>query len=286
MNKIVRSFLKRKYKILSLIGNNADPSNPYAFVRAHNEIETIGLALKTMIGGGIKRGVIAYHLDENNSDDGTGDYIEQFCKENKDFIPLHYPYKIIDSSHKELYKQGPTAMPKELRLDTYYNFAFDKIPCNSWFIKIDCDHIHNEVALSALLKRAKRQLSCPFTSVYLTRMDMHYDNGELYIYKNRNYPNGYIDCADQLFIYKHKYTRFYMNYDKGNERLMYPNHTFFLKDENIASIHFPLLKKQRRHLATPDMLIPYDEYDFSQLNLTEIDKEFLLNKEKILSYFK
>lgn len=58
------------------------------------------------------------------------------------------------------------------------------------------------------------------------------------------------------------------------------------KAENIISLHFPLMKKSRIHLATKENLIPYDEFDFSQIPMTEIDKDFILNKEKILSYFK
>lgn len=279
---IIKSFLKRKYEIFSLFNEDIKPLNAWAFVRAYSEIETIKHTLSTMLRGGVKRGVIAYHLDENGEDDGTGEYIEQFCKENVNFISLRYPYKIIDHMNKEIYRKGPGAIPKELRLDSYYNFTLDKIPNDNWFIKIDSDQIYNEVALAEVLKQPRNR----FESICLPRIDMHYENGELYFIRNIHYPNSLIPGSDHWLMYKNKDIYFSLSFEGGWEKLEYPNNIQFLYAKNIVSMHFPLMKKSRRHLATPDILVPYDNYDFSQLNLTEVDKEFLLNKDKILSYFK
>ncbi|MBZ7977581.1 hypothetical protein AVBRAN12654_02160 [Campylobacter sp. RM12654] len=222
------------------------------------------------MGGGITRGVLGYHLDEFGKDDGTSEVIKQFCKNNPNFIPLEYPYKVIPAG-KENYKQK---ISKEFRLDTYYNFVLNKIPLNDWLIKIDCDHIYNEIALKKVLMQPKSIID----SIYLPALNMHYSDGKLYFLKNF-YKVG----DDHWVLNKDKYTHFYMDYNQGYESLYSLNK--WKKAENIISLHFPLMKKSRIHLATKDNLIPYDEFDFSQLKMTEIDKEFILNKEKILSYF-
>ncbi|MBZ7979270.1 hypothetical protein AVBRAN12642_01325 [Campylobacter sp. RM12642] len=270
-NKILRSCIKRKYEILSLFNNDIKTINPYAFIRVYNEIETIEATLKTIVGGGITRGVLGYHLDEFGKDDGTSEVIKQFCKNNPNFIAFEYPYKVIPPS-KTMYLND---IKEEYRLDTYYNFVLDKIPLNNWLIKIDCDHIYNEIALKKVLMQPKSIID----SIYLPALNMHYSDGKLYFLKNF-YKIG----DDHWLLLRNKDTNFCIDKDMGCEFLNY-NFFNFIKAENIISLHFPLMKKSRIHLATKDNLIPYDEFDFSQLKMTEIDKEFILNKEKILSYF-
>lgn len=270
-NKHIKSCLKRKHEILSFFKPKPKDINPWAFIRAYNEIETIKITLKSILGGGITKGIIGYHLDEFGKDDGTSEIIKQFCKNNPNFIPFEYPYKIV-APNKDLYKQG---VDEKLRLDTYYNFILKNIPLKDWLIKIDCDHLYNEIALKQVLMQPKNIIDC----IYLPALNMHYCNGELYFLKNF-YKIG----DDHWLINKDKDTHFYMDYNYGYEALYSLNK--WKKAENIISLHFPLMKKSRIHLATKENLIPYDEFDFSQIPMTEIDKDFILNKEKILSYFK
>lgn len=51
-NKHIRSCLKRKHEILSLFKPKPKDINPWAFIRAYNEIETIKITLKSILGGG------------------------------------------------------------------------------------------------------------------------------------------------------------------------------------------------------------------------------------------
>lgn len=160
------------------------------------------------------------------------------------------------------------------RFDTYCNYIMDKIPNNEWFIKCDGDHLYNPEALKILLNQPLKYTN----TIYLPLVNMHYDNGELYIYKYQPYLNG----ADNWLIYKHKATRWYME-DSGHEQIY--SLSKHKKFNHIASLHFPFMKKRRKHLATKENLIPYDDFDFSQIPMSDIDKEFILNKNKILSYF-
>lgn len=278
-NKHIRSCLKRKHELLSLFEAKPKDINPWAFIRAYNEIETIHLTLRTMLEGGIKRGVLGYHLDENGKDDGTSEVIKQFCKENPNFIAVEYPYVVVPYDH---HLRKNIENDNQL-LSSYYNFVFDKIPVNDWFIKIDCDHLYNQVALKELLKQPKRALD----SIYLPAINMHYADNELY-FLNFEYRENYFMSSwykngrDHQLQKKHKHIHYYM---AGACEEIYSLNKW-KKAENIISLHFPLMKKSRIHLATKENLIPYDDFDFSQLPMTEIDKDFLLNKEKILSYFK
>lgn len=52
---------------------------PYAYMRIFSESETIGVTLKTLLQGGVKRGIIGYNLDDNGKDDGTKEIILNFA---------------------------------------------------------------------------------------------------------------------------------------------------------------------------------------------------------------
>lgn len=64
------------------IKENKNKVEPWAFVRVKNEIKTIDACLKSILPA-IKKGVIGY----NDCDDGTEEYILEFCKQNPGFIP-------------------------------------------------------------------------------------------------------------------------------------------------------------------------------------------------------
>lgn len=150
---------KSVYKPLNNIVNK-NKIEPWAFIRAKNEINTIAMSLNSILPV-IKKGVIGY----NTSTDGTEEFILRFCEKNTGFIPFKYDYEVI-----------PANSPKYLgnydikqRLDSYYNAVLDKIPIGEWFIKIDCDHLHDTNKLEKLLYLPERDDDC----IFISRINMH-----------------------------------------------------------------------------------------------------------------
>lgn len=63
---------------------------PYAFIRAHNEISTVKTCMES-IQPVIKKGVIGIHPSIDGSpDDGTHDFLANFCRENPGYKLIHY----------------------------------------------------------------------------------------------------------------------------------------------------------------------------------------------------
>ncbi|WP_382262802.1 hypothetical protein [Helicobacter baculiformis] len=73
--------------------NPKSPLNPWAFIRVKNEIRTLEASLYSMLPA-IQRGVIGYH----ECDDGSAEVILDFCAKFPTFVPVHYPYRIIQVS--------------------------------------------------------------------------------------------------------------------------------------------------------------------------------------------
>ena len=98
-NELRKELMNKRVKVEELdkycIGT---PIEPWAFIRVKNEIITIDSCLKSILPA-IKKGVIGY----NDCDDGTEEYILEFCKQNPGFIPVKYPYSVYPPSH-EIYK--------------------------------------------------------------------------------------------------------------------------------------------------------------------------------------
>lgn len=274
INKITRSYIKRKYSLLKVLNIQQKNINPWAFVRAYNEIEMISVALETMLGGGITRGVIAYHYDENGKDDGTADYIKYFCKINKNFILAEYPYTPVLTYNEDHINTDIKSIDINKRLDSYYNFTLSHIPKNEWYLKIDVDHIYNPEALSLLTKQSLHK----YEAIAIPRVNMHYIDGELYIFKNKPYYDG----KDQLLLNNRKDIFYKFDLKNRTETLHLPL-TNIKVFEHIGSIHFPCMKKSRNNVDIKE-LTPYDKFDFSKIKLTDIDKRFILNKNKIISY--
>ncbi|WP_294704555.1 hypothetical protein [uncultured Fusobacterium sp.] len=109
------------------------PIEPWAFIRAKNEIITIDSCLKSILPV-IKKGVIGY----NDCDDGTEEYIIEFCKQNPGFIPVKYPYTVYPLTSTEYLKETSN---KNCWFSSYCNYILSYIPKDEWIIKIDCDHI-------------------------------------------------------------------------------------------------------------------------------------------------
>ena len=177
-------FYKKKDRFISLddVPNikESKPVDPWAFVRVKNEIKTIDACLQSILPV-IKKGVIGY----NDCDDGSEEYILNFCKENPGYIPFKYPHKVYPVSHiAQSLKHDKyfCSIPKEERFDTYSNAVLSKIPKGEWFIKIDCDHIFDPEKLERALYLPKSRKECLIFSF----LNIHYTKGEVYI--SRKYP--------------------------------------------------------------------------------------------------
>ncbi|WP_337199440.1 hypothetical protein [Campylobacter molothri] len=72
--------------------NTKSPLNPWAFIRVKNEISTLKSSLESILPA-IQRGIIAY----NDCDDGSEEFILEFCKKYPTFIPKKYPFSIQNS---------------------------------------------------------------------------------------------------------------------------------------------------------------------------------------------
>ncbi len=114
------------------------PLDAWAFVRVHNEVRTLGVALET-IAGVFKRGILAHH----GSTDGSVEIMEAFCQKHPGFSVFHYPHSIYPAHH-DAYKGE---VPEENTLAGYYNAILEKIPEGDWFMKIDADHAYHSDAL-------------------------------------------------------------------------------------------------------------------------------------------
>ncbi|MGQ7424591.1 hypothetical protein ACTGVR_08900 [Streptococcus suis] len=151
-----------------------EPIDIYAFIRARNEIKTIETCLNSILPV-IQKGVIGYNKLPDEEDDGTEEFILEFCRENKGFIPFRYEHEVIpanDLRYKELSK-----IPLENRFDTYTNEVWNKIPKDAWVLKIDCDHVFDTEKLSQLGYIPKKDTD----AVVLSRMNFHYSDDELYV---------------------------------------------------------------------------------------------------------
>ena len=172
--------LKKRYKTYRKLGikYRKNPIEPWAFIRVKNEIKTVQSCLESIVPV-IKKGVIGYHkLLENEIDDGTEEYIIEFCKKNPNFILFKYDFTVIpanDIRYRELEN-----IPLENRLDSYYNAVLSKIPRNEWFIKIDCDHVYDTEKLKKLMYLPKKDTDI----ISYSRLNLHYENEKLYVIKN------------------------------------------------------------------------------------------------------
>lgn len=248
------------------------PIKPYAFIRVHNEIQTIEASLYSILNC-VKGGVIGFH----SCTDGTKEYILEFCKKYPQFSAVEYPFDIIPADDVR-YKSED--IDERMRLDSYYNFVWSHLPKNEWIIKIDADHFYIPEYLN-MLCRLPIFKSCV---VYLNRMNLHYEQGQLFIRKDAPFFEG----GDHWIIYNHK--DFYFELKKGyiGDKFFAWESLVFRKKYVIFGIlcnyHFPILKKWRNF--NPVDWIPLDEFDFSKYfrehNMKGRVPEKMLDKKFIL----
>lgn len=153
INKEKRHIFRDKYRYKRIriheIKEVDNPIEPWAFIRVKNEIRTIEASLNSILPV-IKKGVIGY----NDCTDGTEEFILEFCKKNKGFIPCKYPYSVYPPSHEAYKVEGE----EEKKLAAYYNYVLSKIPKNEWIMKVDCDHIYDAEKLKKVFSLAKKKM--------------------------------------------------------------------------------------------------------------------------------
>lgn len=203
---------------------------PWAFLRVHNEINTIHQSLSS-ISTIIHKGVIASH----GSTDGTDEYIHDFVRKNPGFIFFKYPYEVVPANDPRY--QGK--IPYKNTLAAYYEATLDLIPEDEWLIKIDADMIY----FPELLEKTFHMISSDNDCIIYSRLNLirtrdnlwkaaRYERpGDHWLIKNNNlkfinkvfFSNGLFRAHEVLI--------------KGPKRLIAPE---------CSCLHFPYEKQWRR----------------------------------------
>lgn len=293
--KIGRIFIKEKEKreewkkntIYKRIGVNKidkyckgkEPIEPWAFIRAKNEIITIDSCLKSILPV-IKKGVIGY----NDCDDGTEEYILEFCKQNPGFIPVKYPYTIYPPNHEMYKKEG---VEEEKKLAAYYNYVLSYIPHNEWIIKIDCDHIFDSNKLKKIFFLPQKDKDF----VILSRLNIHVLKNRVYTIKNSSFvetsdffivKNDNLEFKNKIFSTENKkFKACEVISRKGRKEFDIEKYNLIYGE--LTNYHFPRIKKWRENIEDTE-LIPLEEYKNS-IKLKNIIDENFLNSDRILEIY-
>ncbi|OOF35583.1 hypothetical protein [Rodentibacter heidelbergensis] len=254
-----------------------EPVKPYAFIRLHNEIKTVDIALKSILPA-LKGGVIGFH----SCSDGTKEYILEFCKKYPQFIAIEYPYDVIPSGDKRYMNDN---IEPYSRLDSYYNFVWSHLPKNEWIIKVDGDHIYDSDVLKELCKLPMRKKDC----IILSRINLHCHNGECYIHEK--YP--VMEVGDHWILYNRDVKfKFYKGWINGcfsaYEILPLPS----LKRKKILGIcpnwHFPVVKNRRDDFNVEDWILLKDFNVNEYIRKNKLEgriQSYLLDEKNILEAF-
>lgn len=227
---------------------NKVPIEPYAYIRVKNEIATIDACLSSILPV-IKKGVIGY----NDCDDGSEEYILEFCKKNSGFIPYKYPYEIFGFDDPRLFEEKCDDRNK---FYYYSNEVLKLIPKNEWIIKIDCDHIFDREKLENLMYLPMDNNDV----VIITRLNLHCDGEKLYFIKY----HPVLAEEDHWILYNNNIEFVPMLYDKkylveyldiSSRKLIY---------SEVSNYHFPLIKK-RRNSFNMNNLVEFDKFIFEGL---------------------
>lgn len=243
------------------------PIEPWAFIRVKNEMRTMEASLNSILPA-ISKGVIGY----NDCDDGSEEFILEFCKKNPGFIPCKYPHSVYPPSH-EAYK---TAGEEEKKLPAYYNYVLSKIPKGEWLMKVDVDHIYDAEKLKKVFHLLKKPSDC----VILSRLDLHYLDEKLYTFKG---SKNLIESKDHWII--NNYDLNFTLYSGYNEDGTYVGcETLKVKDRNLiftqlTNWHFPCMKKNR-YVTDLSKLEPFKNYKKNYS--TEKITSDMMDEERIL----
>ncbi len=263
-----------------------EPIDIWAFIRVYNEMVTVRACLES-IKPVIKHGVIAYHkLRDRDVDDGTIAYIHQFVKENPGFIIYEYPYQIYPPCHNAY--RNIDKIPKEQRIDSYYQAVFDQIPDGAWFMKIDADHVYETEKLEALRYLPKDDKEF----ISLGYMNVHYLDGNLYILKEDS--NGMAMClnsGDHWLVKKREHLSFFLTMTEDENDGLFACEVFnwkYLEDVKVVTTevfnwHFKFMKAWRNSgsLGQNSLSVFSDK---QKLVWESFDKDKILNRCKEFSF--
>lgn len=265
------------------------PIEPWAFIRVKNEIITIDSCLKSILPA-IKKGVIGY----NDCDDGTEEYILEFCKQNPGFIPVKYPYSIYPTCHEKYKEEGE----EEKKLHSYYNYVLSFIPKGEWIIKIDCDHVYDAEKLKKVFYLPKKDNDF----IVLSRLDLDIVDGNLYTISKEPLVEGKDNFLLKNIDLNFKSVSWYV--EKEGKKYFVACEGLFKNDKNINSsyyeknmnfiyveltnYHFPLVKKWRGKdysISTNGKLLELSKYKKIAPIGTKIDEK-MLDENKIIDICK
>lgn len=212
------------------------------------------------------RGVIAY----NECTDGSDEIIEEFCRENKGFIPYCYPYAVEPAGSK---KYATGELKEENTLSGYYNAVMDKIPKGVWVMKIDVDHIYLKEALRYSFTLPKKRKDI----VIYSKLNCVRDSrGKIKVF-------SYVRPGDQWLLYNDN-LRFKMNCGFDDFGNFFAYEHLSLKGRNVPympecpSVHFPFEKNSRSFKGKIEELVDIDEY-IRDADGFEISDDLLMVKE-------
>lgn len=159
-----------------------EPIRPYAFIRLHNEIVTVEACLNSLLPL-LKGGVIGLH----QCTDGTKEYVQAFCKKYPQFIAVDYPHDI------QFYVTDDK--PDDVRyFYDYCNEIWSYLPKDEWVIKVDGDHVFDTDILRDVLRVPRKKSDM----IYLARLDIHVEEGEVFV-RDRRQP--IVELPDFLFLF-------------------------------------------------------------------------------------
>ncbi len=219
------------------------PIEPYAYIRVCNEIETIDACLNSILPV-IKKGVIGY----NDCDDGSEEYILEFCKNNRGFIPYKYPYKVFNFTDPRLFDKN---CKEENKFFHYSNEVLKLIPKNEWIIKIDCDHIFDKEKLKNLMYLPADNND----AIIMARLNLHYDGKNLYFIKDC----PILTTEDHWIIYNNNLEFVPMLCNKATMIEYLDISSRKLIYSEVSNYHFPLIKK-RRNSFDMNNLIEFNKF--------------------------
>lgn len=269
-----------RYPYRSLSDKKRDtPVDPWAFIRVKNEIRTIEASLNSILPA-IKKGVIGY----NPSDDGTDEFIKDFCQRNSGFIPFKYDHPIVPACDIR-YKDIDNIAPEE-RLDSYYNAVLEKIPDGEWLIKIDCDHIYDSEKLKQLFYLPENDDEF----ILISRINLHCNKEDVFLITENPFYYG----NDHWLIRKTPQLRFQMFSGFGRSNFTGKNQFFAWEGLPLSHLkgfrtdlltwHFPLIKSRRN--------IPISRQDSWEKSVERFSRNIyhispdMLDKQRILTLTK
>lgn len=253
-------------------GTPCSDIKPHAFIRVHNEKNTLKCSLDSIVPA-IAKGVVAYH----DCTDGSEEIILEFCRKNRGFIPARYDFF-------NLYGDEPIAE----KLTRYYNWTLSLMPRNEWLVKIDADQIYD----SEKLKAAFRMVRTTKDVIILPRIQLHHANGELFVISDRPFNFS----GDHWVIFNDG-NMVFEEWDKA------PCESLVILDEFQRNVqlseavawHFPLMKSSRTvSLAKPNFILfddwtenwngdVLDTLDGQQHAGDLVDRKMLI-KERVMEY--